>query len=306
MSSEPSPAGGLSGRPTVVLGFGIVCVSSAAILIKLAEPTAAPLAIATWRMLFSSLLLLPAVALTRRRDVSALDARDWRTLGWSGLALALHFGLWISSLALTSVASSVVLVTTSPLWVALAEPLLFRQHYRPQLLAGVAVAVVGGVTITAGDRTASPNALAGDLLAVGGALAAAAYFLAGRQLRARVGLLVYIGLVYGVAAAALLVTSAARGIALHPFPAQTWLLLILLALVPQVLGHSSFNWALGHLSASYVSATVLGEALGSTLLAWWVLGQEPPPTTWAGGALILAGLWLAGRAERVASRTASG
>jgi drug/metabolite transporter (DMT)-like permease len=280
-----------------VLVFGILCVSSAAIFVKLAEPEAEPLAIATWRLVFSSAILLPTVLLTRRPALRRLDASDSQVVLFAGLALAVHFALWITSLRLTSVASSVVLVTTNPLWVALAEPVLFRQRYRPLLLAGVAVAFLGGVIIALGDRSVQANALAGDVLAVGGAIAAAAYFLAGRSVRARMDLLVYVALVYSVAAVALLATSLARGVPLAPFSAYTWLMLVLLAVVPQVLGHSSFNWALGHLSATYVSATVLGEALGSTLLAWWVLGQQPPPTTVTGGALILLGLWLASRAE---------
>jgi drug/metabolite transporter (DMT)-like permease len=161
----------------------------------------------------------------------------------------------------------------------------------------VGLAFAGGVVIATGDRGAGSDALSGDLLAIGGAMAAAAYFLAGRRVRAQLDLLVYVALVYGVAALALWGTSLARGVALGPYSAFTWAMLILVAVVPQVLGHSSFNWALGHLSATYVSATVLGEALGSTLLAWWILGQQPPASTVAGGALILVGLWLASRAE---------
>ncbi len=284
----------------LVLGFGLLCVSSAAVFIRLAQPYVAPMAIATWRLGFAAMMLLPAAILMRRRALAAVDPGDARVLMLAGLALAVHFALWITSLRLTSVASSVVLVTTSPLFVALAEPLLFRQPYRPQLVAGVVAAFVGGVVIAVGDlagQSAGSAALQGDVLALGGAVAAAIYFMAGRRLRANMDLLVYVALVYTTGALVLLAASLAQGVALGGYPAQAWLWLVLLALVPQVLGHSSFNWALGHLSATYVSATVLGEALCSTLLAWAVLGEPPPTSTVLGGALILAGLWVASRAE---------
>lgn len=290
----------------LVLGFGLLCVSSSAVFVRLAQPDVAPLAIATWRMVFSSLVLLPAAILLRRRALKVVDATDGRVVLLAGLALALHFALWISSLRLTSVASSVVLVTTHPLLVALAEPILFGQPYRPRLVAGVLAAFLGGVIVALGDLAgphAGSDALGGDVLAVGGAAAAAAYFLAGRRLRAQMDLLVYIALVYSVAAAALLAASLAQGVSLIGFPASAWLWLLLLALVPQILGHSSFNWALGHLSATYVSATVLGEALGAALLAWAVLGEAPPATSLLGGALILYGLWLASRVEILRTST---
>jgi drug/metabolite transporter (DMT)-like permease len=133
-------------------------------------------------------------------------------------------------------------------------------------------------------------------------MAAAAYFLIGGRLRQHTPLVHYMALVYGLAALALVATCLVAGIALAPFPPTTWLVLVLLGLVPQVLGHGSFNYALGRLSATFVTAAVLGEALVSTLLAWGVLGQVPPAGTAAGGTLILAGLALAGRAEHRARR----
>jgi drug/metabolite transporter (DMT)-like permease len=285
-------------RALAVLVLGIACVSTAAILITLASREAQPLAIAAWRMLFAAALLAPVALWVHVGGRGTRPASgDGRWLVGAGLMLALHFALWISSLGLTSVASSVVLVTTSPLWVALAEPIVFKRRHRPKLLAGVALAFAGGAAIALGDRGASESALLGDALALGGALAAAAYFLAGRRLRAHLDVVTYAFLVYGLAAVVLTLVCLVRGVPLAPYSAEVWLLLFLLALGPQVLGHSSFNWALGHLSATYVTAAVLGEALGSTLLAWWFLDQQPPPSTWLGGALILTGLVVAGSAE---------
>jgi drug/metabolite transporter (DMT)-like permease len=296
---RPAPLGAL-----VVLCFGVLCVSSAAIFIKLAEPEAAPLAIAAWRMVLASVCLAPLAAARRRRGPRLVELgvgrRHWRLLLAAGLALALHFALWITSLSLTSVASSVVLVTTSPLWVALAEPLLLKRPFRPALTFGVLLAFAGAATIAVGDHHSGQEALVGDLLALAGAVAAAGYFLIGRELRGHLDLVSYVAIVYTLAAATLVLACLLRGVPLGPYTPYTWLMLLLLALVPQVLGHSSFNWALGHLSATFVSATVLGEALGSTLLAWWILDQRPPSTTLLGGAMILTGLFAAGRAEAAA------
>jgi drug/metabolite transporter (DMT)-like permease len=292
-SAQPSP----SLRALLVLAFGVLCVSSAAIFVKLAEAEAEPLAIAAWRMVLASVVLLPVVAARQRRRPWRPQGRRWPLLLVSGLALALHFAWWITSLSLTSVASSVVLVSTSPLWVALAEPLLLKRPFRPVLTLGVLVAFAGAMVIALGDRQSGQGAAYGDLLALGGAVAAAGYFLAGRQLRGRMDLLSYVATVYALAAGALVVACLLRAVPLGPYTPYTWTMLVLLALVPQVLGHSSFNWALRHLSATFVSATVLGEALGSTLLAWWILGQDPPPTTLVGGAMILTGLVAAGRGE---------
>lgn len=282
-------------RALAVLFFGVLCVSTAALFIRLAD--APPLVTAAWRLTFASLILVPAALATARDELFALSRADLGRALAAGAMLALHFALWITSLEHTTVASSVVLVTTSPLWVGLAAPFVLKEGVSRQLHLGIVMAFAGGALIGWGDTAIGGTAVLGDALAVGGAIAVAGYFLIGRHLRARLRLLPYVALVYGTAAVLLMAAAILAGNRMTGYPASTWTCFALLALVPQILGHSSFNWALQHLSTTYVAGSVLGEPLGSTLLAWWILNEPPPPATIAGGTLILAGLAVATRAE---------
>jgi drug/metabolite transporter (DMT)-like permease len=248
-------------------------------------------------MIVASAVAFPIAVLTASRDIRGLSPSDHRRLLLGGAFLAAHFALWISSLSLTSVASSVVLVTTTPLWVALAAPFVLGEHGTPALYRGIAVAFCGAALIGLGDLAFDRPALLGDLLALAGAWAAAAYFLVGRDVRPRVTLVAYIAVVYGVSAVLLAALAVGTGAPMSGFSTTTWACLLLLGLVPQLLGHSSFNWALRRLSATFVSAAVLAEAVGSTLLAWLVLGEAPSIQAIVGGSLVLGGLVAAARAE---------
>jgi drug/metabolite transporter (DMT)-like permease len=160
------------------------------------------------------------------------------------------------------------------------------------------VAIVGSVIIGVGDLGEGTHRLLGDLLAVIGAMSGAGYFLIGRRLRRRLSLLAYVFPVYGTAAVILMTVMLVAGLGPVPQHPQTWFWLVLMAVGPQILGHSSLNWALRYLSATYVTIATLGEPIGSTLLAWWILDEQP--TAWAvgGGMLILSGIVVASRAER--------
>ena len=289
-------------RPTVpaslILVLGVLAVSTASTFIRLAQADIPSLAVAAWRLTLASIILAPVTLATRHAELRSLSRREWLLALAGGVVLALHFAAWITSLAMTSVAASVVLVTTSPLFVGLITFLFFHEPMSPRLWAGMALALVGSVIIGVDDVGLGTHRLMGDVLALLGALAAAGYFLIGRQLRARLSLLAYVFPVYATAAVVLMLVSLLSGISLTGYGASTWGWLLLLALIPQIIGHSSLNWALRHLPVTYVSLSVLAEPIGSTLLAWWVL-SEPP--TWAavlGGALILVGLLIAGRPAR--------
>jgi drug/metabolite transporter (DMT)-like permease len=282
----------------VLLG-GILAVSTASIFIRCAQPAAASLTIAAGRLLFATLALAP-FALTRHR--AALARLTPRELGLAALAgsfLAAHFALWIASLEHTTVASSVVLVTTTPLWVGLLAPLLLREPLTGRLALGIGLALAGGVIVglgaaggtgaaTAGARPG--EALLGDLMALSGAWMMAGYLMVGRRLRAGLALVPYIFVVYGMAALLLTIAMAATGRSLFGLAPATYLWLVLLALVPQLLGHSSFNWALRYLPASFVAIALLGEPVGSSALAYGVLHEVPTPLELGGAALILAGI----------------
>lgn len=273
-----------------VLAVGVLAVSSAAVLIRLADAPA--LVIASYRLGIASVLLSPLV-LRRPRRITSLGIRE---LGWlvlSGGFLALHFGFWISSLHYTSVASSVVFVTSSPLMVALASWLLLRERISRREVAGITLGIVGGVVIALGDWRLGREELLGDLLALAGAVAVTGYLTIGRWARADKPVLAYVGVVYPTAAALLVGATAVSGASFTGYPASTYLWLVMVALIPQVVGHTSFNWVLRHVTATVVAITVMAEPVLASALAWVVLDEAPPVTSVIGGALILSGVYAA-------------
>lgn len=280
-------------RVYLIFAGGIVAVSFASLFIRWADAPA--LVIAVYRLGLASVFLLPVAFSRWSRELSILTPRDIGYLALSGVFLSLHFALWITSLGFTTVASSVVLVTTSPLFVGLASQLLRLDRVSREMWLGILMAVAGGIAIGWGDWAATGQALWGDLLALGGAIMASGYLLAGRRLRQSLSNLTYISVVYSLAAALTFVLVLLSKESLSGYSPQTYLMFLLLALVPQVLGHSAFNWALGHLPAPFVSAGTLGEAVGATTLAFLLLGEAPSLLKLGGGALILLGVYFASR-----------
>ncbi len=285
--------------PAAYLGvaIGVSVASTAAILIRLAQADAPSLVIAAWRLVLASLILAPVALAVRGSELCGLTRREWVSVLASGLLLALHFAAWITSLAYTSVAASVVLVSSSPLFVGLASHLLLRERLTRGMVVALLIASGGSALIGLGDLGRGAHHLWGDVLALVGAMAAAGYLLIGRRLRARLSLLAYVFPVYATAALALWILLLLAGGPTFPQRSQTWLWLILLALGPQIVGHSLLNWALRYLSATYVALTVLGEPIGSTLLAWWLLDERPSLWVVVGGTLILIGISIASRVE---------
>ncbi len=299
---------------TVSLLAGILAVSTAAIFIRLAlHEGAASIVIAAARLTIASLVLAP-FALTRyRSDLRRLSRAEWLLALLSGLFLALHFAAWITSLEYTSVASSVVLVTTTPLWVALLAPLVLRERVGTAAVIGLILALTGGIIVglsdactwQAGSASCPPlrtffggTAFLGDLLSLFGAWMAAGYMLVGRKLRAKMELVPYIFIVYGMAALVLMVIMLGMGKSPLGLPPLAYLWFALLALAPQLFGHSIFNWALKYLPASFVSVTLLGEPVGSTVLAYFIFQEQPGWVKIGGAALILTGIWLAAGGEK--------
>jgi drug/metabolite transporter (DMT)-like permease len=285
----------------VLLG-GILAVSTASIFIRHAQTSVSSLTIAAGRLVFATLALAPFVLVRHRAALARLTARELRLAALAGLFLAAHFALWIASLERTTVASSVVLVTTTPLWVGLLSPLVLREPLTRRLAIGMALALAGGVIVglggADGTRAATAGAgrggaLLGDLMALSGAWMMAGYLMVGRRLRTGLTLVPYVFVVYGMAAVLLTVAMAATGRSLFGLAPVTYLWLVLLALVPQLLGHSSFNWALRYLPASFVAIALLGEPVGSGALAYGLLHEVPTPLELGGAALILSGIAVA-------------
>jgi len=273
-----------------LLLVGILAISCASIFIRLAE--APPLAIAAYRVGIAALIIAPYTLYKRPRANDRWNSRRLLQAILAGVFLALHFAFWIKSLQMTSVASAATLCNTTPLFTAVYARLFLGERLPARATAGILAAVGGGVLLAGTDFLLTAEALRGDLLAVCGAIAATGYFLAGSALRPWLSLPAYTLAVYGIAALVLLAWSVASGTTLSGFPSQTYLYLVLLAVIPQLIGHTTFNWALRFLSPTSVAILVLGEPAGATLLAWLFLGEAPTLLKSAGLMTLGAGIVL--------------
>ena len=291
-----------------VLVLAVVAVSWASILIRLCE--APPLVMAFYRMALSALFLLPFAGFHRSREWLRSPA-SWAMALGAGLLLGLHFASWITSLRLTGVASSVVLVTTTPVFTALFSSRLLGERAGARAWAGIALSVAGSALIAWGDwrRQAGPGsatespraALLGDVLAFAGALFAAGYFTLGRRVRGRTPLIGYLVIVYAAGGAAVALGALARGDPFTGYPWRVYLLFLAMAVIPNLLGHSLLNWAVRRMKAYAVNVAVLGEPLLATIYAA-LLFREVPGLVWAlGTATILAGVLTVFLAERRSS-----
>jgi drug/metabolite transporter (DMT)-like permease len=279
----------MSPRHLALLTLGVVAVSFSSILIRWAHAPA--LSIAFYRNAMVAAVLLP-LALARHRDeFRSLSRRQWAVALLAGALLAVHFALWIPSLSYTTVAASTVLVTTQPVWVAAIGRSLGESVSR-RTMAGIGLCLAGAVAISGLDFTLSRRAAFGDVLALAGAVAAAGYFLAGRSVRTRLSLLTYVGIAYTTCAGLLALAMLAAGKPFAGFEPKVWVLFGLMALVPQILGHTVFNYLLADVQAGIIAIAVTGEPVGSTLLALAFFSEVPRWTALAGGAFILAGIYV--------------
>jgi drug/metabolite transporter (DMT)-like permease len=277
----------------IILALGVVSVSFAAVFIRVAD--APPMAIATYRMCLAAIAVLPLGLARSGIELRRMPRRHLLMAILSGACLALHFGLWITSLSYASVATSVVLVTASPIFIAVASRFLFHQRLGRRAAAGIAITLAGAAVITYANWRIGPGSLMGGLLAFAAALAVAAYLLIGQRLRESLGFLSYASIVYSSAAVILLLVALARRVPLSGFSGSTYLMFLLLALLPQLVGHSSLNWALRFVPATFVAVAVLGEPVGATLWARLILDEVPATAEIVGGILILAGIFVAMR-----------
>jgi drug/metabolite transporter (DMT)-like permease len=283
--------------PKVALLASIVAVSTASILIRMSE--APPLAIATYRLAFATLMLLPFyIRSGGPKRLAASNPRDILTLSAVGVVLAIHFGSWITSLGMTSVASSVLFVHVDPIFVAVVSHFYLRERIGRGTLIGISLAFVGAATIAFSDAGVSGTSLLGDFLALIGAIMLGLYILAGRRLRQSLDLVSYVTPVYASSAVTLAVASLATGTSLWPYPLSELFLFLAIALVPMIFGHTLYNWTLKWLSASLVSISLLGEPVGATILAYILLDEVPSVLSLSGGVLILFGIYQCVRTSR--------
>jgi len=287
-------------NPSLALISGVLAVSTGAIFAKLAEAPA--LVIAAYRVGLASLILAPIAWWQARDELLGLEKKDYMLALLSGFFLALHFSTWISSLSYTSVANSVVLVNTNPLWVGILTPLISKDRLTLMTKIGIVISVIGGAIIGAGDFATGGQALWGDFLALLGSICAAVYLLLGRNLRRKLSLIAYVIICYGSAAIILWVLVIALGLQVVGFSSGTYAAFAGMALISQIIGHTSYNWALKWFSASLIAVSLLGEPIGATILAYIIFDETLTWTKLIGGSLILAAIYLAARGEQVNRR----
>lgn len=316
---KPSPKTGMP--PLLALLLGLLIVSTASVLIRFAQKEAPSLTIAAYRLVIAALILLPVVLSGYRGELARLKRAQVLLAALSGVFLAFHFATWISSLEYTTVASSVVLVSTTPLWVALFSPIVLHEKPGRLVVIGMLIALAGGTLVGLSDAChlgaqgfACPpladfvqgKAFLGDALALLGALSAAVYLLAGRWLRPKMSLVVYIFTVYGIAAIVLAAIVFITGKPVTGFSPPIYVFFFLLAIGPQLLGHTAYNYGLRYLSAAFISVAMLGEPIGSTILALILLKEIPNSIEIAGGLIILLGIYLAARGQSQPVETRKG
>lgn len=307
----------------IFLVIGVLAASSAAILITYAIQEGVPtVVIAAGRLSIAALLLTPFTLLGKSRldsaanennrvpasyrgELARLSRRDLLTALGAGFLLSIHFASWIASLEFTSVLISVVIVTTGPLWVALMEFFFLRVIPRPLVIIGLIIAIVGGVVIGlagAGEADSGGSAT-GAILALVGAITFGGYLVMGRRIRAKLNLIPYIWLVYGIAAIFLVAMAILSGASFTGYSTNGYILILLLALAPQLIGHTSFNNALKYLSATYVSIASQMEPIGSAIAAALLFSQFPAPLQLIGCVAILIGVLFATLGQREAPAT---
>lgn len=279
----------------LLLFVGIIAVSFSAIFVKWSEAPAS--VIGMYRLLMTNVLLLPWVFQYRHewRQLTRVDAIK---LASSGFFLGLHFLLWMESLRHTTVASSTMILALEPILVMLGSFWLFKHRTSKASIIGVGIALIGVIMIGWGDFALSQQALYGDLLSVLGTIAVVIHLLLGQDLRRRVTSFVYNFAVFLVAGLCLALYNWGAGYSFTNYPAREWMIFLLMAVVPTVLGHMLFNWLLKYVSATSISMSILGEPVGASILAWIMLGEVMTPLQMIACILLLSGVWLFLKKER--------
>ncbi len=280
-----------------ILFFAVASVSWASIFIKLSD--AHSFIIALYRMGLASLLLFPLFIKKGFSDYKVLNKNELLLCLLSGIFLGLHFVSWISSLAYTSVSSSVVIVATQPVFVALFTPMILKEKVDFWVFVAILIALTGVFTIAGGDIKFGRENLKGDLLSLIGAVMAALYLTLGRGIRRKLNLLPYIFSVYSISTIVIFIFCLLAELNFSPISWKNFLLFMLLALIPTLLGHTLYNYILKYVKAHLVGMTILGEPVGASILAFLIFKEVPPHTIYLGGILIFIGIWIAVWRERV-------
>ncbi|QHS24110.1 EamA family transporter [Virgibacillus sp. MSP4-1] len=277
--------------PYIAVTVGVFSVSTAAVLVKMADQAPASI-IANYRLLLAVLIMAPYILWKRRNEFSFIYAKDWGLSILAGIFLAFHFILWFESLNYTSVASSVVFVTLQPVFAFIGTYLFFHERFTYGAIISMLITIIGSVIISWGDLQISGLALFGDILALLGAVMVTGYFLVGQNVRKRAPLATYTFIVYGISSLTLVIYNLILQQPFFGYDLDHWLVFLALAIIPTFLGHSLFNWAIRWVSTSAITMGMLFEPVGASILAYFILGEN---VTWfqiLGGSIVIFGLIL--------------
>lgn len=296
----------MDNKPYIALFISVVSVSFAAIFIVSISKSVSPLSISFYRLLFTFLLISPIVLLRKkfRQEIRGLSRSNFLIMVGIGIILALHFALWITSLDFTSVASSVILVTAHPVLVAPVAHYFLKEKLTLINIFGICISIFGVAVLVLGNYGLGPltiDSLQGNILAILGGVAAGLYILGGRKMRKTVSVISYAFVVYAVGAIVLLFICLSFSASLTNLSLRDYGIILLMALVSGIFGHTFYNWSLGHIRASIASVVLLGEPIGSTLLAYaapWIQ-QTPSSYTIIGGFFILLGIYLTSKTSTI-------
>lgn len=277
-------------HPYIPIAIGVIAVALSAIFVKMT--TADSGVVAFYRMLFSVLLMAPIFFLRYVHELKLLTKRDWIFSCIAGLFLALHFVFWFESLNYTSVASSTVLVTLQPIFAFVGTYFLFKEKITMQAFLSATLAITGSFIISWGDFQIGGSALFGDILALLGCAFITIYLLFGQDVRRRLSLMTYTFIVYSVSTVALFFYVLFKGASFGPYPSNEWMWFFLLALIPNFLGHTLFNWAVKYVSTNVISVAILFEPVGASILAYYIFKETLTTSQIAGGIVVIAGILL--------------
>ena len=287
----------LEKHPMIMIVVGILGISMSAIFVKFSTAPAA--VTAAWRLLWTVILMTPAVLGSKkiRRALLSAGRKTWGLSILSGVFLAVHFVFWFESLSHTSVASSTTIVCTEVIWVALGFCLFLKGRLSPKAVSIIGVTFLGSVLIALADSSAGGNQLYGDVLALVAAVAVAVYTLLGREIRKNASTSFYTYIVYAVCAGVLLGMCGVQKQDLFGHGFRAPFVGFLLAVFSTILGHSIFSWCLKFFSPAFVSASKLCEPVAAGIMAAFLFGEMPTMLQLLGGAMVIGGVAVYSRLE---------
>lgn len=270
---------------------GLFFTSLSSIIIRFSN--APSLVISAYRMLFTVLILLIPIIMKERRQLLNIKRNDFILCMISGIFLALHFATWISSIKMTTIASSTVLVNLNPIFVAIASLFLFKEKLNSKAISGIIIAFVGGAIIAFNDNSASlsTHAIKGDILAFLGSIFMAGYLIIGKIVRKNINNINYVFIVYTSATIVLFVLCIFTKTPLYPYPINEFILFLCLAFFCSILGHTIYNWMIHYLPATLISISTLGEPIFASIIALVLLREIPSKLTVIGGLTIISGIY---------------